>query len=462
MDQVTRSVERITDSPDFVTVPNVPVYDEHDEYDGAGKLTLRVDKAYLTELAKRINARNKLGSLGTIGPGHTIPDQFDDDGNVTVAVPEELQPPIWGYWSNARVEPFGPQGKLGLLVDYHVMREVEERQKDGTTKLVDGVRAVKERFPRPSVELWPVSKIIDWIALLRRTPQRDVGQMVYSRERHEVVTVPIAAKQRRYDRNRRPLEAIANERRLCYSMESSMATEPAPDAMAPDKDFNDKVMRCMKGSYPHLERMHSEAATRYAADQPGNGDDIDGLLDDKPTNNAATVPTFGDDKPKPGAEEDKLRMSRQSSEIRIARLEKELAGQKKERQEEARRYSRDAAEKEIIQLESTGFVIDRAFEVDQLAGDLAGTKAGMPRDQWPAHLERLQKYSRQDGEVGTPMRSRSIPVRNDVPDRGLRNGSAPRKYSREQIEAVEKACERNGTPYETELANLEAKLKQGA
>lgn len=438
MDQVTRSVERITDSPDFETIPNVPVYDEHDEYDAKGKLTLRVDKAYLTELAKRINARNRGGSLGTIGPGHTIPDQYDDDGNVTVAVPEEFQPPIWGYWSNARVEPFGPEGKLGLLVDYHVMREVEERQKDGTTKLVDGVKAVKERFPRPSVELWPVSKIIDWIALLRRTPMRDVGQMVYSRERNETVTVPLTEKQRRYDLNRRPLEAYANERRLCYSMESRM-DENKPDAMAPDKDFDDKVMRCMKGAYPHLERMHGEAAQRYSADATG-----DDLGDEMPAANAAAtanVPTFGDDKPKPKPDEDAMRMSRQSAEVRLANLERKLARSEQARAEEARRYSRDAAEKEMIQLEAAGYRIDRAWEVEQLAGDLEGKKAGMPRDQWGGHIERLQRNSRQDGEVGTPMRSQHVPVREDAPTRGARGGA--QQNSRQIAEKAERICLRD-------------------
>lgn len=220
--------------------------------------------------------------------------------------------------------------------------------------------------------------------------------------------------------------------------------ENTPDAMDPDKDFNDKVMRCMKGAYPHLERMHGDAVKRYSAEASA-----DELGDDTPAANAASpmnTPEFG--KPKP--EEEVARMSRQSAEIRLANLERKLAQSERTRAEEARRYSRDAAEKEMIQLEAMGYRIDRSWEVDQLAGSLDGKKPGMSHDQWPAHIERLQRNSRQDGEVGTPLRSQHVPVREDAPSRGPRAGA--QQNSRQVAERAVQICERDPKiPYEQAL-----------
>ena len=174
MDRATESLENITASGEYVCVPNVVCFDEHDEFDRTGKLVRRFDRNKLQKIVDKCNAREQAtGDLAVIAPGHSR----DDITN------EEHQPPIWGYAANYRVGTFGPQQKLGILCDYYVQKKITTAKGD----VVDGPTYIRS-FPRRSIELWPDSpsipeharNTIDWHALLRRSPQRDLGLMAYS------------------------------------------------------------------------------------------------------------------------------------------------------------------------------------------------------------------------------------------------------------------------------------------
>jgi len=145
----------------------VPLFDEHDEFDKNGQLVRRFDQATLEEICRRSNNRElATGDLSPFGPGHTIPDQYDANRVLVKKIPETDQPPIWGYFRNYRVAPFGPQGKLAIQCEMWAKKEFETEAKE---------------YPRRSVELWLEDGFIDWVALLKRTPRRDLGLLTNAR-----------------------------------------------------------------------------------------------------------------------------------------------------------------------------------------------------------------------------------------------------------------------------------------
>lgn len=187
MDTATKSLKHILESPEYERIEGVPIFDEHDEFDGRkyikdasgkqvinpnfGKLLRKFDKKRLEEIVAVCNKRaRETGDLSPIGPGHLIPNGR-----------EEFQPPIWGYAAGEyRVGTFGPNSKLGILATLYMKKRVD--LPDGRS--ITGRQTLQE-FPRRSVELWHKDSMIDWIALLRQTPERDLGltAVPYCKER---------------------------------------------------------------------------------------------------------------------------------------------------------------------------------------------------------------------------------------------------------------------------------------
>lgn len=205
-DRATQSLEVITESGDYVLVPDFVVFDEHDEFDDQGKLIRKFDRARLQQIVDKCNAREeRSGDLATIAPGHSLDDPKS----------EEDQPPPWGYARNYRLGHFGPGKKLGILCDAYVRKQI--RTKDG--QIVDGPEYLAT-FPRRSPELWPNHRAVpeharntfDWIAVLRRAPQRDLGLSVYSRNRAGQI-----------------IGGITRSHKLRYQMETPM---PVPNPVA--------------------------------------------------------------------------------------------------------------------------------------------------------------------------------------------------------------------------------------
>ena len=154
----------------------------------------RFGEPELQELCDRTNLREEAtGDLSPGGPGHTKDD-----------VPELQQPPLWLYGRNFRVAPIGNQTKKpGIVCDLWIDKD---HLQDAAT------------FPRRSIELWEREKTIDWIALLRRAPQRELGLLTFERGEAPLY----------YSRSgQRPIAARLSPRgKLRYAMEDSMP-EPA-------------------------------------------------------------------------------------------------------------------------------------------------------------------------------------------------------------------------------------------
>lgn len=153
-------------SGESTVVPNVPVFDEHDEVDERptvkdsngndtpnpqkGRLIRRFDAAKLQEICDRCNHRlQTTGDACPVTIGHTRPGE-----------PESSQPAISGYAVNFHLGNFGPAGKLAILSDFYILPAMWQEF---------------EAHPRRSVELFPKDNVFDPIAVLKRTPERDLG-----------------------------------------------------------------------------------------------------------------------------------------------------------------------------------------------------------------------------------------------------------------------------------------------
>lgn len=249
----------------------VPLFDSHDEFDKDGKLVRKFGLAELQKIARNCNNRSRTtGDLAPWGPGHTKDDVATEDD----------QPPVRGYYHNYRVGKYGPSEKLAVLADCYVQRNV----KLANGKVVDGIEYARG-LPRRSVELWPSSMTIDWIAHLRRSPQRDLGLLANARD-------PFTEEVKRYSRDQESVSysarhsvvgSISKSGKLRYSMESAMADDITPvdnptvdpaEEMAPEghEDFMKHLSYAMKGEHPFggmCKKYAAEMASPTNAALPG-------------------------------------------------------------------------------------------------------------------------------------------------------------------------------------------------
>lgn len=148
-----------TDFPpeEFVFEPGVALIDEHEGARTHKGKALKVDAAMLERIAANQNDIYKHKKCPVfVGLGHT------KDGE---HVSETDQPPIVAYATNLRVEPFRTTGKRALFADLHFKREHQSAIRD---------------YPGRSVELYPESEEIPFLALLRKVPERNLPVIKFS------------------------------------------------------------------------------------------------------------------------------------------------------------------------------------------------------------------------------------------------------------------------------------------
>ena len=366
-DPTLESYQKLFDPAEYGVIPSVPVYKEHVRKLANGH-ELKITKKELERIAALKNAKEKTTlSLAPLGPGHTKDD-----------APEEAQPPVWGYQRNWRVVYDRRQGKWVLLTDWYIKRRIHRA--DG--KIVDGV-AYAKTFPRRSVEIWPDDLDIDWTALLRVTPELDMGQIDYSAGPGVV----------RYQRSR-------SGKKFRYHEESSMAddtqdpTVPPTDAVPAtdeplDEDHAEAAEKYAKHVFgmPHhhvRKLMHHLHRIRYGKDYPEGADD-DGDADDAPAiDEQPQEPVQYAAGPGVGSATDaftpelvgkeKERMQKAQADIQKSRYQRELDEMKQqlaternarlamEKRERIARYERD-----LSQLLAEGYSFDLAEEVAEVS-----------------------------------------------------------------------------------------------
>lgn len=313
----------LKDPAKYTRLPRAEVFPEHVRYKmGAdGKFTkevvARFDKAWLSRYAAGCRQREAAGAPCAMTIGHTI------DG-----APESAQPEIVGYWLGHSVE-WSPARKCWVMMaDPLVQKGREEEAKS---------------YPRASIEAWKHMPVIDPIAILRRTPDQ-ATQWTYQAQTHG-------------DRWR-------------FSMEDPdmgpLDPTAAPDAMAPDQEFQNKFSACMASMYPHMQEMHQ----KYAAECGGQQEP----MMDTPSATPATSPAT------PAAGADAMRFSALEQENkalkdRFSALEQKNAALEKQLRDKDRR-----AELEKLALR---------FHMD-VVEELAATD-GLAADKFAAHLQKIEK-----------------------------------------------------------------------
>jgi hypothetical protein len=150
----------LTDSVRFVRIKSVPIIDvlersyfKKDDDGEIVKVKESVDENQLKILFKNTKEREKKGEYGLIFIGHT-----DDHGK------EKDQPPLVGWLANYNFSHHNDNP--AIVADIFLDRELCDPSE------------VKNQYPRRSAEVISLDKpngYIDSVALMKRTPERDLG-----------------------------------------------------------------------------------------------------------------------------------------------------------------------------------------------------------------------------------------------------------------------------------------------
>lgn len=347
----------LEDPDKWVVYRRVAIFDEHDEWQLPGgkvvftrpgqqppagaKLIRHFGPDELQEIADHNNLRAEAtGDFTPIVIGHTRPN-----------IPEEEQPEIVGFGKDFGLSLFGKDNRTVLHTTFCI-------RKDKHAKAME--------YPRRSVELWKSDMVIDPIALLKRTPQRDLGLLTY-------------------DRTGRP-------GRIFYSMEDFSVNDTPPPAAGDDND--DALVQKMSKHF--IKADHP--AWKYACDQhakysapSGSNTAMPGPDDIPPP--PPPPPSAGAAVPPPPPGDDKLRMQKEQESIyaaryekRIADLEAQIAADRKVREKDLLAYQRTERERDLVQLQAEGYEFDRAELLDDLAA--------LPAEQYAKRLVWVRKYAK--------------------------------------------------------------------
>lgn len=260
------------DIPDFTNAtqwerrPGVNVFDEHErkltrrkKVDGKDvdeSVTVQFKKHDLEQIAAECNERDRTGNFCALSLGHTL------DGR-----PEIEQPPHVGYARQFYVAYDNTLKRYVIRATYYIRR--------------DRLGAAVE-FPRTSVEYWHDRKFFDPIALLRRTPARDLGQWTYALDRGEVLPISVLGSDgscalgilekgqwtyARSDPSQLVLryamaeEVIKKEEEVKEKPEHKHQPDPTlspggPEGVPPE--FSEHFMKCAAHHFPKLAEMHSK------------------------------------------------------------------------------------------------------------------------------------------------------------------------------------------------------------
>lgn len=370
-DRATQSLEHIKESGEFVPIPDFVIFDEHDEFDENGKLIRRFDRKKLQKIVDRCNARQETsGDLAVIAPGHSLDDPKS----------EEDQPPPWGYGADWRLGRFGPGQKLGIICTAYVRSVI--KTKDG--EMVDGPTHVQS-FPRRSPEVWPnhaaipehARDSIDWIALLRRAPQRDIGLSVY---------------QRNYSADRSPIGSVNRTGKIRYQMETPMpdpnpVDEPRADVSAdlpqgdqPPEGHEEfaKHLDYAMSNHPHLKQLGA-MCKKY------------GMGEADPT--ATNVALPGADAPPPADDDDPAMQRNQRGDVRKSKTQLQLDAQEKRIKAMADEQAIERQRLRVQRYEMALSELQGEYELD-VAVELEDC-AGLDEKGFAKHLDRIKRnYSR--------------------------------------------------------------------
>jgi hypothetical protein len=376
MDATEKFLAELNDPAVYVPREPAPIFRTHERKKKNGKL-VKVDLARLRRIVAHHRDLEREATFAVIPLGHTNPDPDS---------PEDEQPDIAGVWRNLRIGKWGAPGKesYAIWATPYFRRDMLDKVQQGGG------------YPFRSAEYFPERDELTHVALLKRAPELDLGIALYGR-----------------DGTRENIHQYGREDEgYRYTFEANMADETmkndpteAPDAEAPDPQFHEQFMRCMRHSYPHMDRMHGEHAHRYEAEEEpemgGEEETPPPVMDDEAApppvqNGRAAMPSatnsgnFGGKKK--GGLEQYRRGSTLTDKQRIAQLEA--------------REAKSKGENWVLRLsEQEGYEMDEADEVQRFARAYQRGGDG----ECEQYANRIRAYHRLKPTVG-PDRIRTEPA----------------------------------------------------
>jgi predicted DNA binding CopG/RHH family protein len=405
---------------EYIVRKNVFVLDPHTLSDDSGKPHLTVSETMLRKIAQNQNKRfAETGDATPLVIGHT------KDG-----AHEHEQPEVVGYATNFRVTRFFKTGKQALACDFHVYK-----------KDVDKVK----KYPRRSVELWLNSMTIDPISLLgATTPERDLGLLRLSKaDAGNKLTASIDdSGELSVDENTQQvvdavLEAIKQTDVWQFMTQKMEEESGSAEASANAGDENplaagDEAASPAEGEYdPSGDSSMLDALG-------GGGADAGGVPggDDESLKMAAGAPGGGNTFA-PGMGNEKQQYSRSADRVKFAKLERENQEMRSTMNVLLHRYQRAEREKDLIQLESEGYMLDRDEEL-RLCQNL-------DNEQVKAHMQRVRVRYQKAPTSHLPYLEQTVQVN--------------RGRSREDVSGVVKYAQDHGISYEKALDRLNGSNK---
>ena len=382
-------------NPDlFVVKPGVPIlkthtYKQKTSVNGEPRTIVReIDENRLNLIVENSNARAANDDYGLIFLGHT-----DDDK------PEDEQPPIVGYMKDYRVGEWA--GKPCVLADFYI-----DKARKGEAA----------SYPRRSAETWyhesdPERNFIDAVSLLKRTPEQDLGLLTFEARNGVKLRFAAIGDEPQTDEGAMGLsdddlskigEMIATAFKAGFEMFGKMqatATATQDDGAAAEQNDMDETS---DDDEPSMEQAEAPPTTDNDDEKAKEKNEAGST----PSGTNTFVPSDDDDekgKEKMAADcndtdddaaKEKNRMKRDSDAIalgryerRITSLETKLKAVETENATLQRNARKDRRERDLIQLEAEGYVLDRAEELED----------GLDKDDatWAKHVTKIKaRYSR--------------------------------------------------------------------
>jgi|694.fasta_scaffold00982_8 hypothetical protein len=376
---------------EMIVKHHVPILDEHELKDGKGNVVIRLDQKKLSEIVRVNNKR--MGSTGDEIPlviGHTKDDASEDD-----------QPEIVGYATNLKVEPFFKTGRKCITATFKFFKHA-----------ADKVRG----FPRRSIELWLSDYKIDPISLLgATTPERDLGLLRLSKG-------GVKKYQRTIGMNDQQgiIEGVlaglqqTDVWQFLTQLSQQGGAEGAPEegGMPPEG---------MPGEQPPMPEQGMEDPSMGGEQPP--------------------MPEEGGEEPMPEEsteEEEPIRQSRSGKydRIKLSRVEQENQLLQKEIRTIKIKFQRAEREKDLIELEAEGYMLDRGEELALVQS--------LPETTYRSHLQIIRKrYQR------APLGARSSYYQES------RSGG-PRGRTKDEVASAIEYATANGISYQEALGKMNA------
>lgn len=395
---------------DYVVRKDVFVLDPHTLRDKSGKTIVDVTEPMLAKIAANQNKRiNETGDATPLVIGHTRDGEREGDG-----------PEVVGYATDWKLTRFYKTGKRALSCTFHVFK-----------KAADKVR----KFPRRSVELWLDSLTIDPISLLgATTPQRDLGLLRLSKaEGSKLVATRDDTGELTVDENTQQIVDAVLE-----AIKSTDVWQFMTKKM--DEEGSEAESSANAGDESPLGGEGASGGEFDPQGQQGlldalGGADAGGVPggDEEAMQMAAGAPSGGNTFA-PGMDAEK---PNRYSKINFQKMMRENEDMKSTLNTLLIRYQRAEREKELIKLESEGYMLDRDEELNLCTN--------LDNEQFKQHLQRVRlRYQR------VPMGSAGVLEHSANVNRGR---------TMDDVKMVAEYARNNGLSYESALERLNGSNK---